>query len=815
MSAKHNQANDSRIGVFLCECGQRIAPRVDLAALQKMLQDDPRVAHVAVEPFPCLAPGLENLRQTVREQGIDRLVVAGCEARIMLAKLERELREVGLREGQIDVVNLRGHVAQVHDLDPQQMAAKGYKLISAAVAGLEALEPSPDEKVEMKGPVMILGGGIATYAAAQELIRRGVECIIAVQTDNYWDELRMLHEHYPGERHYYDRLEKIMQEVDSSPLVRRITVGELTGLTGRTGDYQVTFSFLDDTPPKVFQVGMIIACLDGQMLNQGSDFGHDGVTVMCHTEAEEHIWTKGVPEGRVVFWVNDYEAGTPQFAYLSCRSAWSMARYMVEHSPTTQATILYNHRMAIPLSAGERRLSRQLGIQWIAYDGALRPTVQAGFVTCCDPVSHIEIEVPYDRLILSPKRAVGVEASKVAQVLGLEPAAGGFLEVHESRVRPEQQGRDKVFLAGSARYPCDLHEALRQGRRAAVKTAELMLAAQRGELYAPRMVCVVDPNKCIGCGLCKEICECGGIEPVEGPGGNVPRHVDPMVCTGGGTCAAACPYHALTLQNNSSQQHEARVAVLARSLGADEVLAYGCVWGGLAAADNAGVKAMAYDPRLYLLRVGCIGQLDPSVMGRAFLEGANAVLLIGCPPESCHHSYGLDHTWSRVNLIKKLLGLCGLDRRRIALAHADLNLPEEYVKTVENFVRLAAELGPIERTPQVQERLAGLYGTVNNARVRWVLGASLRRPWEEVYPGNQRSALAFDQDLMGIVTEEFVRTRVANLLQREKRAFELAELRDTLGEDEGLLVNCLREMVAEGQIGRVYREGVPHYVLPS
>ncbi|MGD9124661.1 MAG: hydrogenase iron-sulfur subunit, partial [Desulfarculaceae bacterium] len=388
-----------------------------------------------------------------------------------------------------------------------------------------------------------------------------------------------------------------------------------------------------------------------------------------------------------------------------------------------------------------------------------------------------------------------------------------FLKEHQARVRPEQQGRDETFLAGSARYPCDLHEALRQGRRAAVKTAEVVAAGLKGELYAPRMVCTVDQEKCIGCGLCKEICECGGIEPVEGPGGGIPRHVDPMVCTGGGTCAAACPYHALTLQNNTTMQREARVAALSQLLEPGEVLSFGCAWGGLAAADNAGVKGIKYDHRMYMLRVGCIGQLDPSVLARAFLEGAPGLLLIGCPPEECHHSYGLDHTWSRVNLIKKLLSLCGFDRRRIALAHADLNEPAEYIKTVESFINLVAELGSIERNTENMSKLRGLYSAVNNARVRWVLGASLRRPWEDVYPGNQRNALAYDKDLMGVLSEEFIRARVANLLQEEKRSFKLDELSVSLQEDESQVVENLREMVAEGIISRVHKDGVAHYLL--
>jgi heterodisulfide reductase subunit A-like polyferredoxin/coenzyme F420-reducing hydrogenase delta subunit len=803
-----------KIGVFLCKCDRRIESPVHLETLERLVQEDPLVSYTEVIPFSCTAPGLARLREVIKEKGLNRIVVAGCEARILLGKIEKEMMKEGFFEGQVDMVNLRDHVAAVNTLSPEEMAAKGAKLIRAATAGLASLELTPQEKISFNGPVMMLGGGIATYAAAQELLRREIDCIIAVQTEEYEDEIRMLHEHYPGERHYYDRLRKIMEEVHESPFVRRITVGDLSGLKGRTGQYTVTFSNPENGgPPRAYEVGAIIACLDGQMLNQGSNFGHDGKTVICHTETEELIWVKGVPSGKIIFWINDYESGTPEFAYLSSRCAWSMARYMAEHRADVDITMFYNHQMAVPLSAEERRVSRQLKIKWVPFDGALRPTVQAGYLTYCDPKDHMEYELPWDKLILSPRRSLGVEATRVARVLGLDCEEGQFLEVKQEKVRPEQVGREPMYLAGSARFPCDLHEALRQGRRAADQTAEIVEKDKRGELYAPRMVCVVDPSLCIGCGLCKEICHCGGITPVEGLGGGIPRTVDPMVCTGGGTCAAACPYHALILQNNTTLQRESRVAALAQLLADDEVMAFGCNWGGLAAADNAGVKGLKYDPRLYLLRVGCIGQLDPAVMARAFVEGANGLILIGCPPEDCHHSFGLDHTWSRVNMIKKLLAFSGFDRRRIALAHVDLNQPEEYIASVESFIRQINALGPIEKTDRNREKLAGLYATVNNARVRWVLGATLRRPWEEKYPGDQRNALSFDKDFLGILKEEFTKSRLKNLFSAEKRYFELKELVDTLQENKETTVHGLQEMVSEGMVSRVHRNGVAQYIM--
>jgi len=811
-TSKKSSVTGAKLGVFLCECGGKIDGKVDLAQLKKAVKAVPEVNYVKVLPYSCILPGLTEIRKAVKRNKLERVIVAGCERRIMLKKFESELEPTGLAQGQIDVVNVRGYVASVNQGEPEALAEKAAKLISASAAGLKALVPSPLQKIEMKGPVMILGGGVASYSAAQEFARDGVETLMAVQTEDIEDEIRILHERYPGERHYHDRLMKIMSEVDASPLVKHISVGELEQVMGCVGDYSVTFSAEGDEPPRVYKAGAIIAALDGEMLNQGSEFGHDGKRVLCHTEMEEYLWLHGVPSHRMVFWINDLETDRP-YAYLSSRTAWNMALYMRENNSNCDLTILYNDKTALPLSAAERIKSRRMNIRWIPYDGNVRPTVQDGYITYDEPGSQIERELAWDQLVLSPKRHPGTEQLKVARILGLDVHEDDFLERNPQMVRPEQVGMEEKFLAGSARKPCDLRESLRQGRRAAQKTAEIMLKAKAGELYAPRMVCTVDQSKCIGCGLCKEICDCGGIAPVEGPGGNIPRVVDPMTCTGGGTCAAACPYHALSLQNNTTDQREARVTALASRLADNEVMGFGCRWGGGAAADNAGVRHLGYSERFYLLPIDCIGQLDPVVMGRAFLEGANGLLLLGCPPEECHHSYGLDHTWSRVLLVKKLFSLIGLERDRIALAHMDLNKPEQLTKTVDRFVAMMDELGPIPRDDQMKAKIQDLYDTLDNPRVRWVLGASLRRPWETTYPADQRNALAFDETFSDVVTEEFLRTRIVNFLRREAKVLELSDIVTSIGEEKQRVLNCLKDLSDEGMISRIYKDRVPHYSL--
>lgn len=790
----------AKTGVFLCRCGEHIAPHINLELLEGMIRQEEGVAHCETMAFPCLKPGLEQITQVTAGKQLNRIIVAGCEARLMLNKLENQLGPLELLKGQIDMVNLRGHVASVSDLDPDQKAHKAAKLMSAAVAEMNALHPSSLNRAKLQGPVMIVGDGIASYTAAAELARQKVEYLLAIPHKDPDAVLDTIHETYPGERAYHERLKQIVNEAMFNPCATLLVGYKLEMLSGVTGDYHLTFTN-ERAETEKFSVGAIIACLDAQFGLPGPDFGHDGVKVMIPSEMERHIQESGAPKGTVVFWVSDYEMGQSEFAALSAKTAWQMGVHIRQCAPASKVVMLYNQQMEVPLTAAERAQNRALDILWVPYDKAMQPTVQDGYLTFCNLSDHVEHEILWDYLVLSPERMVSGHALNTADILGLVHKHGRFLTGHHARVRPEMVGREETYLAGSARLPCSLQEALAQGRKAAAKTAEMFHKSAQGDLFVPRVVCVVDPEKCIGCGQCQELCDCGGIGVADGPGGGLPRIVDPMVCTGGGTCAAACPYHALVLQNNSNDQREARVAALARRLGPDESMAFVCGWGGLPAADVAGKQALKYDPRIYLLGVPCVGQIDACAMARAFKEGASGLLLVGCLPETCHHSYGLDHAWARVSTIKKLLSLSGFDRRRIAMAHADLNHPLDFVKTMDSFTRDIAAMGPIPKSPENQTKLDALYGLIrNNTRVRHLLSAGLRRPWEESYRGDQRHALDYDRDFSKVLAEEFLQQRLLMVFRKAKGPFNLDQITGQVHEDQKEVATCLWDMVKSGII---------------
>ncbi|MFW5899744.1 MAG: hypothetical protein ACOCS8_00930, partial [Desulfovermiculus sp.] len=189
----------ARTGVFLCRCGERIGPLVDLNALSRRVSEDQNVEHCEILPYPCLGPGLDRMISTVAEKDLNRLIIAGCESRLMLKKFEKKFEPLELLKGQIDMVNLRGHIAATNDISPVLRAEKGARLIRAAAAEMAALSPTIQERAFLKGPVLIIGGGVASWAAAKEAAQEGLDFMMSPGQEDLHCLLQNLHWTYPGE----------------------------------------------------------------------------------------------------------------------------------------------------------------------------------------------------------------------------------------------------------------------------------------------------------------------------------------------------------------------------------------------------------------------------------------------------------------------------------------------------------------------------------------------------------------------------------------------------------------------------------------
>jgi heterodisulfide reductase subunit A len=130
-----------------------------------------------------------------------------------------------------------------------------------------------------------------------------------------------------------------------------------------------------------------------------------------------------------------------------------------------------------------------------------------------------------------------------------------FMEAH-AKLRPVEFASDGLFLCGLAHYPKSLDESIAQAMAAASRAATVLA---KDSIKISPLVSQVDVDKCIGCGLCAEVCSFSAIELEEVEGKGYRAKNIPASCKGCGLCAASCPQQAIDMLHFKDQQIMASV----------------------------------------------------------------------------------------------------------------------------------------------------------------------------------------------------------------------------------------------------------------
>ena len=125
------------------------------------------------------------------------------------------------------------------------------------------------------------------------------------------------------------------------------------------------------------------------------------------------------------------------------------------------------------------------------------------------------------------------------------------------------------------------------------------------------------------------------------------------------------------------------------------IIAFTCTWCGYPSASLAGVNKVEYPPNIRIVRVMCTGSVEPGVIIDAFEHGADGVIVIGCLMDNCHYVSGNKKAQERVDALKKLFDIMGLDGKRLRTEWINASERAKFAKTVNEFVEDVRELRPL------------------------------------------------------------------------------------------------------------------------
>ena len=122
-----------RVGVYVCDCGTNIAATVDAAKVVEFSSGLPGVVVAREYKYVCSEPGQQLIQQDIKEQKLERVVVASCSPRMHEPTFQNAVSKAALNPFYFAMVNIREHVSWVVR-DKEQATAKAMRLVRAAVA---------------------------------------------------------------------------------------------------------------------------------------------------------------------------------------------------------------------------------------------------------------------------------------------------------------------------------------------------------------------------------------------------------------------------------------------------------------------------------------------------------------------------------------------------------------------------------------------------------------------------------------------------------------------------------------------------------
>ena len=123
-----------------------------------------------------------------------------------------------------------------------------------------------------------------------------------------------------------------------------------------------------------------------------------------------------------------------------------------------------------------------------------------------------------------------------------------------------------------------------------------------------------------------------------------------------------------------------------------KVIIFCCNWGAGAETDNTNTSN---NNNPITIQTMCSGRIEPTFVFQAFAQGADGVMIAGCPPGDCHYNSGNYKAKRRIMLLKNMLAQLGIEPERLKLEGISASEASKLPSAVNAFTNEVAKLGPL------------------------------------------------------------------------------------------------------------------------
>jgi heterodisulfide reductase subunit A len=668
---------ETRIGVFLCNCGGAIK-NIDFDAVVKKVAKFPNVSCVNLSSNLCLEEGKKKMLSRIKDESIEKVVVAACSPEFQEHIFGDVLQKAGLNEHLLSMANIREQCSWSHEGD---VTEKAVELVKMAVNRARLLQPVEKTELPVNREVLVVGGGFSAINVALQLSRVGLRTTILEKEAVLGGGVAGLESFYGSD------LGSMISAVQGDKNIEVFTSAEMIAVQGKIGDFRV--GIVRDGEETLHEYGAIVFA-NGYRTELALDSGvKPGANIVSQEQFSSMLRSPALGiEPKAVGFMFDFSDENCRFPTLAtlhnaleAKQKWGSEVYVFYKSVKVD-------------SEGVEKLYQQAsecGVVFLKSEVPPRIAVENGQlkIEAKDVFLGKDVTLACDVLV-GEELYLPAEGSKdLSSFLNIRGDSRGFLQDENVHLYPVASERKGIFFVGGCRGDLDLGRILTD-ISSVVMDVHGLLSSGKTLVDVERVK--ADPQKCVACLTCIRVCPHRAIQLVRADKSKEVAGISDLACYACGICAGICPAKAIRFQGYGDEEIVAQIEAIGESLNGRS-LAFCCQHSAYPAADLAGRLRLHHPQNLRIIRVPCAGQVDVFHILKAFEKGAAAVSVMGCEDGACHHITGNTRAKERVRYSQTLLKEVGADGGRVRMFNISPNAPHKFIRAVNEVAKVMRESG--------------------------------------------------------------------------------------------------------------------------
>ncbi|MBN2489910.1 MAG: hydrogenase iron-sulfur subunit [Planctomycetes bacterium] len=659
-------SDPTRVGVFVCDCGSNIAGVVDVPAVVRYAAGLEHVVFVDEGRWSCSVDALARMQRIIREQALNRVVVAACTPRTHEPLFKATVKEAGLNPYLLEFVSIREQVSWVHMHERDAATWKAQELVRMGVAKAVLLEEGAEIRLPVGTTCLVIGGGMAGMTAALHVADQGFGAVLVEKAPALGGLLSRISTVIHGRREVpaTELVRAAAARIEAHPGIRVFTGAEIESLGGYVGNYQLAVRA--GGVSERIDAATVIVATGMREIDAAGHFRHgEDPRVVTQLELEERLRRgdrlDGVEDVVIVQCVGSRNE-TRGCCAIGCAVAVKNALRLAADGAGRRVHLLYRDLSLVKDEHLHLEDARQAGVRFLRFPDDRYPelleTEGKLAVRVHDLLLDRDLELAADLLVLTTAYRGDDSVDRLKGLLKVSANADGFFQEAHVKLGPLDFPAEGIALGGCAKSPKFLRDSLEEGMGAAMRVS---IPMKRGYVEAAGIVAELDLEDCENCGLCAKQCPYGAIQLSDQREPSLLQ----ALCKGCGLCAADCPMECISIVHYSDAQLAAQVDAALAERPAEKIVGFVCHWCALGGVDMAGVSRLQYPPHARLIRVMCSARVPIRLVERAFERGAAGVLVAGCEFPTCHYITGNYACDKRMERARKKLAKKGYDPARL------------------------------------------------------------------------------------------------------------------------------------------------------